>query len=179
MSQAAALAKRVLTEGPFAYFCTTDTQNVPHVVPVFFLFDANRCHAYFLFSADSKKIRNLQMRCNVSFAVDVRDPVNPLANQGVMIRGEAKAEPLDDPLVDKEHIKHLFEEKYGWSSSQSFFRHNHGERVLVDVTVRKVACWQGSTFSSCPKFCIASRRPGGVCISSLRGQDHEIRGSSG
>jgi len=166
MSQASAFAKRVLTEEAFAYFCTTDMQNNPHVVPVFFLFDLTRCHAYFLFSRDSKKVRNLRLRPKISFTVDVRDHVNPLENKGVMMQGQAKIEPLDDPDVDREYIKHLFEEKYGWSSSQSFFRHDHAERVLVDVTVRKISCWQGPTFVSCPSFCVASREPGYACVSS-------------
>jgi nitroimidazol reductase NimA-like FMN-containing flavoprotein (pyridoxamine 5'-phosphate oxidase superfamily) len=166
MNQASAFAKRVLKEEAFAYFCTTNMRNHPHVVPVFFLFDPTRCHAYFLFSADSKKVRNLRLRPRISFSVDIRDPVNPLGNKGVMIQGEAKAEPLNDRDADREYVKHLFEEKYGWSSSQSFFRHNHAERVLVDVTVRKVSCWQGPTFLSCPKFCVASNRQGCACTSS-------------
>jgi nitroimidazol reductase NimA-like FMN-containing flavoprotein (pyridoxamine 5'-phosphate oxidase superfamily) len=177
MSQASAFAKRVLTESAFAYFCTTNMRNGPHVVPVFFLFDLTRCHAYFLFSRDSKKVRNLRLHPNVSFSVDVRDHVNPLGNKGVMIQG--RAGETDDPAVDMERVKQLFEEKYGWSRSGSFFRDDHDERVLVDVSVRKMSCWQGPTFISCPRFCIASRRRGGVCASSLAGEDHEIRGSSG
>jgi hypothetical protein len=102
--------------------------------------------------------------------VDIRDPVNPLENKGVMIQGEAKAEPKDDRDLDREHVKHLFEEKYGWSSSQSFFRHNHTERVLVDVTVKKVSCWQGPTFLSCPKFCVASSRQCCAHIQPGRGE---------
>jgi len=179
MSQAPVTAKRILTEEAFAYFCTTDMRNRPHLVPVFFIFDSSNCHAYFLFSRESKKLRNLRSHPRVSFTVDVRDAVNPLENKGVMIRGDAKAEPLDDPGVDKDHVKHLFEEKYGWSSSQSFYRHNHDERILVDVSIRKITCWQGPTFLSCPKFCIASRRRGGVCTSSVGGEDHEIRRSRG
>jgi len=126
------------------------------------------CNAYFLFSADSKKVRNLRLRPRVSFAVDVRDPVNPLENKGVMIRGEAKIIESNDPEVDIPHIKQLFEEKYGWSSLGSFFRHAQDERPLVDVTVRKISCWQGSTFISCPKFCVASDRRGCACISSQK-----------
>ena len=82
-----------------------------------------------------------------------------------MVRGEAEAEPSAVD-VETEHVERLFEEKYGWSSSQSFFRDDHAKRLLVDVAVRKITCWQGSRFVSCPKFCIASSRRRRACISS-------------
>ena len=90
--------------------------------------------------------------------MDVRDPVNPLENKGVMVQGEAKVERATATDAKTEHVKQLFEEKYGWSSSQTFFRHDHAERLLVDVAVMKITCWQGPRFVSCPKFCIAPRR---------------------
>jgi len=158
MSEGSATAERILTEEAFAYFCTTDTRNRPHVVPVFFVFDLTRCHAYFLFSRDSKNVRNMQLRPKICFTVDVRDHVNPLENKGVMIQGEAKADLSNIRDVDREYVKHRFEEKYGWSSSQSFFRHEHAERILVEVAVRKIAYWEGPKFLSCPSFCMARNR---------------------
>ena len=157
MSQASAFAKRLLTEGAIAYFCTTDPRNNPHLVPVLFLFDLTECHAYFLFSRDSKKLRNLRLRPEVSFAVDVRDHINPLENKGVMIQGEATIRRSKDPEVDMENVKKLFEEKYGWSPARNPFQRDHDE-CLVEVAVRKISCWQGPTFISCPRFCVALGR---------------------
>jgi len=158
MSEASAIAKRVLTQGAFAYFCTADMRNIPHVVPVFFVFDPIRCHAYFLLSENSKKVRNIRLHAKVSFTVDVRDPVNPFENKGVMVQGEAQIERATATDAETERVKELFEEKYGWSSSQSFLRYDHAERLLVDVAVMKITCWQGPRFVSCPKFCIAPSR---------------------
>jgi nitroimidazol reductase NimA-like FMN-containing flavoprotein (pyridoxamine 5'-phosphate oxidase superfamily) len=158
MSEASDTAKRVLTQEAFAYFCTTDIRNVPHVVPVFFVFDPIICHAYFLFSGEPKKVRNIRSHAKVSFTVDVRDPVNPLENKGVMVQGEARAERATGIDTRTEQVKPLFEEKYGWSSSQIFFRHDHAERLLVDVAVMKITCWRGPRFVSCPEFCIAPNR---------------------
>lgn len=170
-SQTSTFVKRLLTEEPFAYFCTTDERNNPHVVPVFFLFDQNRCHAHFLFSKDSKKVRNLRSRPKISFAVDVRDHVNPTENKGVMVHGIAKAVQTQDHSTEMERIKQLFDEKYGWSRSGSFFRYRLDERILVDVAVRKISCWQGPTFLSCPKFCVASTGRGFPCISAQRNSE--------
>jgi len=157
MSQSSTFVKRLLTEERLAYFCTTDMRNVPHLVPVFFLFDLDVCHACFLFSRGTKKVRNLRLHPEISFTVDVRDHINPLENKGVMIQGRAKVRESNSPEVDMEHVKVLFEEKYGWSPSESFFQYNHDE-CLVDVTVTKVSCWQGASFLACPKFCISSSR---------------------
>ncbi len=157
MNQTSAFARRLLIEGALAYICTTDTRNIPHLVPVFFLFDPVRCHAYFLFSKDSKKDRNLRSRPYVSFVVDVRDYINPLENKGVMIQGHAKVTQFDESVLDIIHVRELFEEKYGWSPSGNYFQYHHDER-LVDVAVTKISCWRGPTFYSCPRFCVATSR---------------------
>ena len=148
----------VFTQGAFAYFCTADMRNIPHVVPVFFVFDPISCHAYFLFYRDSKKVRNIRLHAKVSFTVDVRDPVNPFENKGVMVQGEAWVERATATDAETEHVKELFEEKYGLSSSHSFLRQYHAERLLVDFAVMKITCWQGPRFVLCPKFCIGSSR---------------------
>jgi nitroimidazol reductase NimA-like FMN-containing flavoprotein (pyridoxamine 5'-phosphate oxidase superfamily) len=123
-----------------------------------------RCHAYFLFSKDSIKVRNLRLRPKVSFTVDVRDHVNPLGNKGVMIQGRAEVGKSNDPYAEIERIRQLFEEKYGWSGPGSFFRRAEDEKVVVDVSVSKVSCWQGPAFLSCPKFCIASDKQTPACL---------------
>lgn len=166
MSEASTFVKRLLKEGEFAYFCTTDARNNPHLAPVFFLFDLDGCHANFLFSRNSKKVRNLQTRSNVSFTVDVRDHINPFQNKGVMIQGKASVKESNDAEADMTRVKELFEEKYGWSPSGSFFRHDD-DKCLVDVAVNKISCWQGPKFISCPKFCVTPSQRRCACISTL------------
>lgn len=157
MNQTSAFAKRLLTEGTIAYFCTTDTRNNPHIVPAFFIFDLTECHAHFLFDRDSEEIRNLRSRPQISFAVDVRDHNNPVENKGVMVKGETTLRESNRAEVEMERVKQLFEEKYGWSPSGNFVWHDHDE-CLVDVTVKKISCWQGAKFLACPKFCVAPSR---------------------
>ena len=108
MSQASAFAKRLLTEGMIAYFCTTDTRNNPHIVPAFFIFDLTECHAHFLFARDSEEFRNLRSRSEISFAVDVRDHNNPVENKGVMVQGEVTVRESNRAEVEMEHVKEFF-----------------------------------------------------------------------
>ena len=82
----------VLTTGHFAYLCTTDQDNQPHITPMFFAFDETNNNFYVMTSSDSKKMKNLQVNAKISLAIDIRDPTNPFNNRGVMMQGKAMIE---------------------------------------------------------------------------------------
>lgn len=59
----------------------------PHVTPVIFVYDGK--YIYIGISVVSAKYRIIRKNPKASILVDMRDPVNPMRNRAVMIRGKA------------------------------------------------------------------------------------------
>ncbi len=91
----------VLTTSQFAYICTTDQENQPHITPMFFVFDNKTNDIFITASSNSKKMRNIRFNPKIALTIDIRDPVNPFNNQGVMVQGEAIIEKTE-VATDKE-----------------------------------------------------------------------------
>ncbi|WP_309492404.1 pyridoxamine 5'-phosphate oxidase family protein [Candidatus Hecatella orcuttiae] len=107
----------LLRDSPFAYLCTVDASNQPHVTPIFFTFDFSASSLYFAAFSATKKLANLRVNHRLSLTVDIRDPVDPLNNFGVLIRGEAEILGSMASLEEKEleewkPLLSRFEEKY-------------------------------------------------------------------
>ena len=86
----------VLTTSHFAYLCTTDQKNQPHITPMFYVFDEKTNDIFLTASSNSKKMNNIRFNPKISLTIDIRDEVNPFNNHGVMVQGKAfieKAEP--------------------------------------------------------------------------------------
>lgn len=111
----------------------------------------------------SRKITNILSNNKVSLTIDVRDPVNPFKNEGVMVEGEAWLEaeihlmkhPTNRVFLTESTIKvyELFERKYpilrGEGSSvvdSQKFKKKIVE-VLVSIKPTKMVYWSGG-----PKF---------------------------
>ncbi len=80
--------EQLLLRSHFAYVCTVDGDNCPHVTPIFYLFDPSPPSIYFLTSLRSKKIVNMESNPMVALTIDRRDTVAPQNNFGVFIRGK-------------------------------------------------------------------------------------------
>ncbi len=107
----------VLTTGHFAYLCTTNKRNQPHVTPMFYVFDEKSGNVYVVASSDSKKMQNIHENPKISIAVDVRDSMNPFNNRGVMVQGRAMVHYAIDSLseLDDKSLMQIyadFQEKY-------------------------------------------------------------------
>jgi uncharacterized pyridoxamine 5'-phosphate oxidase family protein len=149
---------KLLTECHFAYLCTVGENNRPHITPIFFVYDRNVNLMYFVSASKSRKIRNIRLNKRVSLTVDIRDPVNPFNNVGVMTEGEAGVEyelrPEESPshaIFPKSALEafEMFKRKYAilrqvepsFSRSMNLIR--RFSEVLVSVKPKKMVYWGG------------------------------------
>jgi len=150
--------RKLLTKCYFAYLCTVDENNRPHITPIFFVYDRNANLMYFVSASKSTKIRNIRLNNRVSLTVDVRDPVNPFNNVGVMTEGEASIkyelgpeQSLSDAVFPESALKafEMFKRKYAilrqvepsFSRSMNLIR--RFSEVLVSVKPKKMIYWAG------------------------------------
>lgn len=151
--------RKLLTKCYFAYLCTVDENNRPHITPIFFVYDRNANLMYFVSASKSRKIRNIRLNNRVTLTVDIRDPVNPFNNVGVMTEGEASVEyelgPEESPsdaIFPKSALKafEMFKRKYAilrqvepsFSRSMNLIR--RFSEVLVSVKPNKMVYWGGA-----------------------------------
>jgi len=149
---------KLLKGSYFAYLCTADEENMPHVTPIFFVYDELLNMNYFVSSLKSRKISNMRVNRRVSVTVDARDPVDPFNNVGVVTQGEARLEfeitPDDSPsnMIFPQPALSAFQmlkKKYdvlrqtepSFSSSMSLIR--RFSEVLVSVKPMRMIYWQG------------------------------------
>jgi nitroimidazol reductase NimA-like FMN-containing flavoprotein (pyridoxamine 5'-phosphate oxidase superfamily) len=95
----------------------------------------------FLITAEtSKKVRNVKQNNKVSITVDVRDPVSPEQNRGVLIRGRARIisiEKMGDVRLNRYMERYLSFLGTGFPM---------GSRVVIEVTPRILNYWRGVRF---------------------------------
>ena len=91
----------VLTKSHFAYLCTTDQKNQPHITPMFYVFDEKTKNIFITASSNSKKMHNIRANPKISLTIDIRDEMNPFNNQGVMVQGEAVVEKNEQGTGEK------------------------------------------------------------------------------
>lgn len=87
----------ILTQSRIGYICTVGNDAQPYVAPIFYVYDSNKI--YFTTNEGSKKARNIAENPKVSFVVDIRDPINPFKNEGVMVSGTAAARAVNADVV--------------------------------------------------------------------------------
>jgi len=149
-------AEDLLRNAYFAYLCTADQWNRPHITPVFFYYDMSSGNIYFRTSRHSKKVRNLLKNSRVSLTIDVRDPENPFNNIGLMIRGYAELS-FDEALLSKagsrlfrNSILIRLREKYAALVTR-VVSDEEGDwaDVLVEIKPYRIIYWSGG-----PRFTI-------------------------
>jgi len=141
-----------LRESSFAYLCTVEKDGMPHVVPIFFHYDEGEGSLWTLSPARSRKIANLKVNRKACLTIDVRDPVNPANNRGVMVRGEAF---LHEACSSLEKLKRFmggqiyrsFQEKYPFFE-EWLCRTLGFPLVPVEIAVEKAVCWRGTFFQA-------------------------------
>ena len=145
----------VLSTGRFAYLCTTDQENQPHITPMFFIFDETDNNFYVMTSSDSKKMKNLQVNSKVSLSVDIRDATNPFNNRGVMVQGKATVEECIKSISevgDEEFMVACkdFKRKYSVLLREAKFpvkvEYEKFSEALVRIIPDKMTYWRGPNF---------------------------------
>ena len=147
--------KEVLSTGHFAYLCTTDQDNQPHITPMFFAFDETNNNFYVMTSSGSKKLKNLLVNAKISLAIDIRDPTNPFNNRGLMVQGKAIIEKQIKSLseVDDKELKaasEAFQKKYPVLIQEAKFPVNveyaKFSETLIKIIPDKMTYWRGPNF---------------------------------
>lgn len=145
----------VLITSHFAYLCTTDRNNQPHITPMFFVFDSKTNEIYCTASSESKKMRNIHENPKISLTVDVRDEKNPFNNRGVMVQGKAIVHYAIDTLPHLEDRKPSkvylsFKNKYPiLQSTQShalIAEYKKFSESLIRISPQKMVYWRGTHF---------------------------------
>jgi nitroimidazol reductase NimA-like FMN-containing flavoprotein (pyridoxamine 5'-phosphate oxidase superfamily) len=144
----------VLTTGHFAYLCTTDKNNQPHVTPMFYLFDEKTDALFVTASSGSKKMQNIQVNPKISLAIDIRDAVNPFNNRGVMVQGKAVVEKPVDALAAGEddtliEASKAFQEKYPVlqeAPDPAIAEAKKFSENLIRIVPKRMVYWRGPNF---------------------------------
>jgi len=136
----------------FCYVCTSDRSDQPHLTPVFFVYDGNTQRIFFITNEKSKKVRNISENPKVSITIDIRDPVNPFNNEGVMVLGTAQIKGKAPIYFLSEETLQLYYDIYMEFKSkyQSVIENKPlGENdVIVQVSIEKMVYWRGPHFKS-------------------------------
>ncbi len=108
----------------------TSRNNIPHVVPVSYIFDEGA----FIFATDygTKKLENIQNNNRVALTVDV---YGATGNKAVCVQGTA--EVIDDG-GEFERLYRIFDRKFEWARSNPW---HPGEAPFVRVTPKRKVSW--------------------------------------
>ena len=144
----------VLTTSHFAYLCTTNRDNQPHITPMFFIFDDKTNDLYVTASSESKKMKNIHDNPKISLTIDVRDATNPFNNRGVMVQGKAVVHYAIDSLsaIDDENLIQVyftFKNKYPVLKkvkSPVPDEYKKFSESLIRISPKKMVYWKGTNF---------------------------------
>lgn len=147
---------KVLTSNQFAYLCTTDLDNQPHITPMFYVFDNATNKIYVTASTESKKMKNIHENPKISLAIDVRDEINPFNNQGVMVQGRAVVHYAIDSLseIEDENLVKVYKNfinKYPVlkkAKSPVINEYKKFSESLIEISPEKMVYWRGTNFIS-------------------------------
>ena len=145
----------VLTTSHFAYLCTTDMDNQPHITPMFYIFDEKTNDLYVTASSGSKKMQNIQGNPKICLTIDIRDAVNPFNNRGVMVQGKAVIENPVKSLSASEDEKlsqanKAFKKKYPvlQKTRSPVAEYRKASETLIRIAPYKMVFWRGPNFTT-------------------------------
>jgi len=143
----------VLTTSHFAYLCTTDLNNQPHITPMFYIFDEKTNDLYVTASSGSKKMQNIRGNPKICLTIDIRDAVNPFNNRGVMVQGKAVVEKtvefpsgvVDDKLTQ---VNKAFKRKYPvlQKAHPPVAEYRKFSETLIRIAPFRMVFWRGPNF---------------------------------
>jgi uncharacterized protein YhbP (UPF0306 family) len=135
----------MLRDGKFTYFCTADDLLIPHVTPMFFVYDEEDNKIYLTAASTSRKVKNLRANSQVSLTVDIRHPTDPFSNHGVMVQGVAG---LSEVNGGTRAIRALAAKYPGFirrPAGKEYLRAS--QDVLIEVVPRLMVHWRGPDFT--------------------------------
>lgn len=145
---------RFLLDRILLYCCTLTTIGMPHITPVMYNYEMNRCLISFLIQKNSVKARNLKRNPYVSFTADSTHKTDPLMNSGIMINAVATFSDTTDEIkevfqrLQKRYSSHMIPELVGTYTLKS--------DLLVRASIFKIVYWKGPFFQ---RFICKKRTP--------------------
>lgn len=144
--------RNILYGNYFGYVCTCNKKDQQHLTPVFFVYDEQFQKIFFITNEKSKKVKNISENPNISITVDIRDPVNPFNNEGVMAQGTADITEKGPIYFLPEETLQLYRDIYleFKSKYQAVIENRQlGENdVIVQINIEKMVYWKGPHFKS-------------------------------
>jgi nitroimidazol reductase NimA-like FMN-containing flavoprotein (pyridoxamine 5'-phosphate oxidase superfamily) len=140
-------ALMLLTQKRIGYLCTAGVNNQPHITPIFSIYDPESNNIYFQTKKRTKKVRDIMANPRVSITVDIRDPLNPFNNEGVMVQGKAEILEVDfeDALPREMGMAiGIIKEKF----VDVVTKGSPGDKVVVRINIQKMVHWRGPRFQS-------------------------------
>ncbi len=133
-------ALQILRNGFFAYFGTSEKRCIPHLTAMFYVWDETTQTIFLVAAKSSRKILNIRKNNRVSVTVDIRDPVNPSENSGVLIRGRAMM--IEMELVEETMTLNYLEKYINFLGKG----YPLGSRIAIRVTPDILSYWRGIRF---------------------------------
>jgi nitroimidazol reductase NimA-like FMN-containing flavoprotein (pyridoxamine 5'-phosphate oxidase superfamily) len=123
---------------------------MPHITPVMYYFEMNRCLIFFLTDKNSIKARNLRKNPFVSFTVDITYTTNPLQNTGIMVNAFAELSKSKEDIIEclerlrRRYSSHMIPELVETYASSN--------DLCVKAAIIKIVYWKGPFFQrfECP-----------------------------
>ncbi|MFQ6055970.1 MAG: pyridoxamine 5'-phosphate oxidase family protein [Methanosarcinales archaeon] len=142
----------ILYSNYFGYVCTSDQNNRPHITPVFFIYDYIHQKIFFITNNKSKKVKNIKENPNTCITIDIRDPIDPFNNEGVMAQGKAEIMEYGPIYFLPEETLRLYYDIYlEFKDKYHEIVENKplGESdVIVQINIEKMVYWKGPHFKS-------------------------------
>ena len=147
----------ILINAKYLHCCTIDHKQRPHVVPLIFLFDVDRCLILCVAGRKSAKVRNMQQNPYVTFSTDETHPINPLLNKGIMIETVVELSEDDNQIVE---VMAKIQEKYNTLlDSKLVTTRVFDTDILIIAHPMKIVHWKGPFFH---RFIFTKRRKKGI-----------------
>ncbi|MHA1946666.1 MAG: pyridoxamine 5'-phosphate oxidase family protein [Candidatus Hodarchaeales archaeon] len=135
---------RFLLDRSLLYCCTLTANGMPHITPVMFTFELDRCLLAFLIEKKSVKARNLRSNPFISFTADISHRTDPLQNSGIMVNA------LGRMIESEDEIKTYFErikKRYTANFSPELVEtHTIISDLLIKAPIFKIVYWKGPFF---------------------------------
>ena len=143
-----------LLNSKILYCCTLDSKQVPHITPVIYFYEMNRCTIRFIIGKESKKAKNLAKNAFASFTTDVTHQSNPFLNTGITIT--SFVELSGDPEVLRTYSDRLHRKYSSHFIPELTDSARSNSEICVSARIAKVVYWKGPYFQ---RFSCKNRMP--------------------
>ncbi len=89
---------RFLVKSSLMYCSTIDPNGKPHIQPIIFVNEPDKCNLAYLVNKQSNMVSNLNKNLNLALTIDETHPTNPFWNRGIMIEAVSQQSNSQDDV---------------------------------------------------------------------------------